>query len=209
MRFFALLIFLNFVSINSYCQQINPSQIGTRFYGEAGMYIRMRAIVNGTKGELVPKDSILKDLGIVDSFLVKTNNNQNISGSKTFTRQVIAQKGIKSDSTIETKGLNTEGSLEKVAMNVKGAIKTSRKIIISDYTLNGTDPFIEIRCEVGDIIIVCPPLNSEFNGMVCDIIRTDDTNFIVSFLRPDGSSIRILNKRSARLRNNGTNWNFD
>jgi hypothetical protein len=62
---------------------------------------------------------------------------------------------------------------------------------------------------IADIIIECPAINSETDGWFFDLIRSDANPYKAKFKRPDGSFISIVNKTSAVLRCNGTNWRFD
>jgi hypothetical protein len=136
-------------------------------------------------------------------------NTQTITGKKTFADTIKATKGIKSDGLITTKGLNTEGATNKASATFNGVRKGKRRVITANTTLDGTDFFLEIECSSADIIIQTPPLTSDTEGWIFDIIRTDNTSHVAKFQRPDGSFINILNKRAATLRNNSINWNFD
>jgi Lower baseplate protein N-terminal domain len=133
---------------------------------------------------------------------------QTITGKKRFSDTLISDKGMKSGGVIETKGLNTEGASNKPSVTYNGVQKTKRRLITDDMTLDGTDFFFEIQCTTKDITILLPTIAIS-DAWFYDMKRTDDTPFVVRFQRPDGSFIRILTKRSATLRNNGTNWNFD
>lgn len=119
-----------------------------------------------------------------------------------------ASAGIKSGGVIETKGLNTEGGINKAAATFGGVQKKKWRLITDNTTIDGTDLWLEIQCSTSDITIVLPSISAS-DGWTYDVKRTDNTAYVVKFQRPDGSFIRILNKRAATLRNNGSQWNFD
>lgn len=141
--------------------------------------------------------------------VVFTIGDQTIAGKKTFSDTIKATKGLKSEGEVDTKGVTTSGSSTKAATTINGVKKGKRRYIIGNTTLDGNDFFLEVACTTSDIEIICPPLSIETEGWIFDVKRTDETTYVVKFKRPDNSYIRILSKRSAILRNNGTNWYFD
>jgi hypothetical protein len=139
--------------------------------------------------------------------LLSANNNW--LGKNTFKDSLNAEKGLKSGGLIDTKGINTEGVASKAAITVNGVQKGKRRLITANTALDGNDFFLEVNCSIADIEILLPLNITDTEGWHYDIVRTDNTAFIAKFKRPDNTHIKILNKRAAVLRNNGTNWFFD
>lgn len=146
--------------------------------------------------------------GTAQNDAVTVGGAQTVTGKKRFADTVLADNGLKSNGLIQTKGLNTEGSLNAPAATINGVQKVKRRLITQNAGLDGNDFFLEVACQSGDITIVLPVI-LDSDGWVYDIKRTDNTAFVVRFQRPDGSFIRILNRRSVTLRNSGTQWLFD
>jgi hypothetical protein len=123
-----------------------------------------------------------------------------------------AKKGINSDSTITSKGVKTSGDSLTAALKMDGARKGKRRVITDNDKLTGNDFLIEINmtAATADIIIDCPPINSETTEWFIDIMRTDNNStYRAKFKRADGSFVSILNKSSGILRSNGVTWRFD
>jgi hypothetical protein len=133
---------------------------------------------------------------------------QTITGQKRFSDTIMADNGMRSGGVIDTKGLNTEGGVSKPSATFNGVQKTKRRLITANTTLDGLDFCLEVFCSTGDITVLLPAI-AVSDGWFYDIKRTDSTAFVVKFQRPDGTVIRILNKRAVTLRNNGTQWAFD
>lgn len=151
---------------------------------------------------------LLGSTGAAQNDAVTIGGAQTIVGKKRFSDTLLADKGLKSNGIIDTKGLNTEGGVSKPSATFNGVQKTKRRLITANTTLDGLDFSLEVVCSTSDIIINLPSIVLS-DAWFYDVKRTDDTAFVVKFLRPDGTFIRILNKRAVTLRNNGTQWAFD
>ena len=184
----------------------NPAT-GKIYYCDGSAWIELAASIS-------PQIASLQQVGLVDTA------QQELAGKKIFRDSIIAESGIKTNGLtsnglinaqkgITSKGLNSEGGATKAAIEFNGVKKGKRRLITAHTTLEGTDFYLEVQCATADIVITLPPLTPDTDGWIFDIARTDNTTFKAKFLRPDGTYINILSKRSATLRNNSINWYFD
>jgi hypothetical protein len=160
------------------------------------------------KGNSILLASTATTAGAMPTDAVTIGGAQSITGKKRFLDTIVADNGLRSGGVIDTKGLNTEGGVTKPSATFNGVQKTKRRLITANTVLDGLDFSLEVVCSTVDITINLPSIILS-DGWFYDVKRTDDTVFVVKFLRPDGSFIRILNKRAVTLRNNGTQWAFD